>query len=454
LGSTDPSTPARSRLARHAHWLLLGPTLVAIVAVYLFFVTAGRGDAVALQSRYFSTLADAFLDGHLYLGVRPSPELLAKANPYDPANQGLWVWDTTLHDGRYYLYWGPVPALLAAAVKLVGGRTLLVSDGWLALAFVLGRLAVGTAILSLALRRLFPTLSPWLAAPAVAVFGLANPYLYTLGRVVVYEAAIEGAQLFLLTGLLLGMLATGSGSQRRQRALALAAGCAWAVALACRISLIAAVLALIPLAAWLSSPAGLARRREAALRTLWIGAPIALSLLALGWYNQARFGSWTDFGAAHQLGLVPYSFSPLRFLANLHAYLLRQPLLTCHFPYLFTPFLAERLTPSWVFARQTGYMPLEPTVGMLIAVPCAVFGVSADDRRHRLYLWLVSACLVIALLAGLPALGMNFSTMRFLADVTSGVLVLAAIGFWTRLSRASSAGRRRRVAGLGALLGL
>jgi hypothetical protein len=66
----------------------------------------------------------------------------------------------------------------------------------------------------------------------------------------------------------------------------------------------------------------------------------------------------------------------------------------------------------------------------------------------------VSACLVIALLAGLPALGMNFSTMRFLADETSGVLVLAAIGFWTLLSRAGSAGRRRLVGGLGALLAL
>jgi hypothetical protein len=334
-----------------------------------------------------------------------------------------------------------------------------VGDGWLALAFVLGRLAVGTAILWLALRRLFPNLSAWLAAPAVAVFGLANPYPYTLGRVAVYEAAIEGAQLSLLAGLLLGMLATShAGSERRQRLLWLLAGCAWGVALACRISLIAAVLALVPLAAWLSSRPGPARRREAVLRTLWIGAPVALSLLALGGYNQARFGSWTDFGAAHQLGLVPYDFSLLRFPANLHAYLLREPLLTCHFPYLMTPFQAERLTPSWVFARQTGYMPLEPTVGMLVAAPCLVFGFFAVARAarssDRLYRWLVGACLAIALLAGIPALGMNFSTMRFLSDVTSAVLLLAAIGFWTLLSRATTAGRRRRIAGLGALLGL
>ena len=111
-----------------------------------------------------------------------------------------------------------------------------------------------------------------------------------------------------------------------------------------------------------------------------------------------------------------------------------------------------------MFAKQTGYVPLEPTVGMLIAVPCAVFGAfavtGAAQGRDRLYLWLVSACLMIALLAGIPALGMNFSTMRFLADVTSAVLVLAAIGFWTLLAGARSAGRRRMVSGFGALLGL
>ena len=104
-----------------------------------------------------------------------------------------------------------------------------------------------------------------------------------------------------------------------------------------------------------------------------------------------------------------------------------------------------------MFAKQTGYMPLEPTVGMLIAVPCVLFGAvavagavrlaavraqrngagPATEARDRLYLWLVSACLAITLLAGVPALGMHFSTMRFLADFTSAALVLAAIGFWT-----------------------
>ena len=225
MGSTDPPAQARSPLAKRAQWPLLGLLFVAIAAVYLFFVTAGtrEPDRVAVALLHGSSRMPSWTDTCIW-AIQPSPELLAKANPYDHAHSKLWLWDATLHEGRYYLYWGPVPALLAAAVKSVAGRELEVGDGWLALAFVLGRLAVGMAILVLALRWLFPRLSPWLAAPAVAVFGLANPYLFGLGRVAVYEAAIEGAQFFLLAGLLLGMLAIGGAGSRRQPARARAAG--------------------------------------------------------------------------------------------------------------------------------------------------------------------------------------------------------------------------------------
>jgi hypothetical protein len=457
---------------------MLGPLLVlvfvAIAALYLFFISAGLVTEIPPQSHYFTVLADAFLDGHLYLGIAPSPELLATANPYDPANSRLWVWDATLHDGRYYLYWGPVPALLVAAAKAVAGRELFVGDELLVLAFVLGRLAVGIAILSLASRRLFPGLHPWLALPAVAVFGLANPYLFGLGRAGVYEAAIEGAQFFLLLGLLMGARAIGVvGSRRSQLALSSLAGCAWGAALACRISLVLAIGALALLTAWISSLGADRKRRELVLQLLCVGAPVVFAALGLAAYNQARFGSWTDFGAEHQLGYLPYSFSIARFPSTLHAYLLREVLVTCRFPYIFAPAGAGAMPPDWMFAKQTGYLSLEPTVGMLIAAPWVLFGLvalgsarriyrqasraapgAAIDARDRLYLWLVTACFASALLAGVPALGMQFSTMRFLADFTSAALLMAAVGFWTLLSRAGSAGRRRAAHAAGALLGL
>lgn len=474
MASQDHRADARSPFATRTPWLLLGLLFVAIAAVYLFFISAGLVTQIPRQSRYFSVLADAFLDGHLYLGIAPRPELLAKADPYDPANKPLWLWDATLHQGRYYLYWGPVPALLLAAVKAVAGRELLIGDERLALAFVLGRLALGMAILVLTLRRLFPRLHPWLAAPAVAVFGLANPYLFGLGRAGVYEAAIEGAQCFLLAGLLMGGLAVGSAASSRRQAVFLSvAGCAWGAALACRISLLLAIGALVLATAWIAGLGAERRLRGVGLRLLSVGAPVAIALFGLGLYNQMRFGSWTEFGATHQLGFLPYSFSVARFPSTLHAYLLQPVQVSCRFPYVVAPAGAAAMPPDWVFAKETGYLSLEPVVGILLAAPCVLFGAAAvwtamrpcvlgsrvpsgaaADARHRLYLWWVTACLAVTLLASLPALGMQFSTMRFLADFTSAALLLAAIGFWTLLSSASTAGRRRAVRAVGALLGL
>jgi hypothetical protein len=71
-------------------------------------------------TRYYDRQADAFLAGSLSLLEKPPAELLALANPYDYHNrEGLgYLWDASLYRGKYYLYWGPVPALVAAGVKL------------------------------------------------------------------------------------------------------------------------------------------------------------------------------------------------------------------------------------------------------------------------------------------------------------------------------------------------
>ena len=64
----------------------------------------------------YNLLAKGYLSGHLSLSILPAPELLALPDPYDPiANARLRIWDATLFKGRYYLYFGPTPALLLFA---------------------------------------------------------------------------------------------------------------------------------------------------------------------------------------------------------------------------------------------------------------------------------------------------------------------------------------------------
>lgn len=451
---------------RWASWVSVALALALSAASYVFFISAGRVTRLPDHSQYYALLADGFLKGHLHLGVAPPPELLRVANPFDEAYSKLWLYDATLYRGHYYLYWGPVPAIVAALLKLVAGRSLEIGDDQLVLAFVLGRLLVGGLLFAFSLKWLFPDLRRWMIAPPLLIFGLANPYPFGLGRPAVYEAAIESAQFFLLVGIFAGLVAMHVGGrgrpQRIELVLLFLAGSAWGTALACRISLLFAIVG-VTLATALVCAARSGRAHDAiAARVASVGVPVLLSGFLLAWYNHARFGSWTEFGTSYQLDPVHLNFGAARFLPNLHAYLLRRFHVTCTFPFVDAPAPAIDLVPSWVDMRKAGYFPLEPEVGLLFGAPCVVFGVIAIYLGGRLagralrrggesvsasewpYLWLTAACVVIVVLAPVPALGMPASTMRYLADFSSAALLLAALGFWSigpRL-RVSPAARR------------
>ena len=71
-------------------------------------------------SNYFDLQADGFLAGKLSLLEKPPAALLALENRYTSKKHATisYIWDASLLKGSYYLYWGPVPALMAAVVKL------------------------------------------------------------------------------------------------------------------------------------------------------------------------------------------------------------------------------------------------------------------------------------------------------------------------------------------------
>jgi len=73
---------------------------------------------------HYEYLTEGFLAGHTYLPVEPAPELLRLSDPYDPAaNAKYRLWDASLYRGRYYLYFGPGPAVaLMLPWRIATGR--------------------------------------------------------------------------------------------------------------------------------------------------------------------------------------------------------------------------------------------------------------------------------------------------------------------------------------------
>lgn len=91
--------------------------ILIVLAAYAFYASGGTMRFPSLsdsgESRY-ADLAAGFVRGHLYMAHDPDPRLAALPNPWDEqARQGIWyLWDVSYYNGRYYLYFSPLPAVV------------------------------------------------------------------------------------------------------------------------------------------------------------------------------------------------------------------------------------------------------------------------------------------------------------------------------------------------------
>ena len=105
--------------------------LIAVCVVPMAWNPHWTGELHRHHNQY-QLLADAFLKGQLYLDVPVDPRLAAMENPYDfkareklNLNEESGGWDHAFYKGRYYVYFGAVPALIVfAPYQLIVGKPL------------------------------------------------------------------------------------------------------------------------------------------------------------------------------------------------------------------------------------------------------------------------------------------------------------------------------------------
>jgi len=432
---------------RHRRALLFAALLVAIEASYLAIITAGRFTVWPTWNTYYDSLAEGFRSGHLYLSDQPRPELLAKANPFDPIWRPLWLWDASLYHGHYYIYWGPLPAVAVAVIKTVFRIDGPVGDQFPLFAFYTIALIAGALLIARMAQRLYPPVPSWLTALCVAVFAYANPTPYLIASPGIYEAAIAGAQAFLLLGLLLASEAIWRDEPARRRRLLILAGLSWGCAFACRASAVVPAAIFVALTALAVAPP--APWRSPLRSALALGAPMAALVGAHIVYNRLRFDAWFDFGLSKQLSTMQFRTSPAYLLPNLYSYWLRPLHHSCHFPFVSAESApGTRAFPAG-FRFPPGYFAPEPVAGLLRATPWVLMAAAAvllvvatlrrarrapgdllgatdDARRARARLWCGATLLTLGTVTGLPEMTEFFATMRFLGDVAPG-LVLAGV---------------------------
>jgi hypothetical protein len=405
----------------------------AIIFVYVWYVSIGLWTSWPNEMSYYNLLAAAFHNGQTAVDVAPEPALLALENPFEPrTREGIpLLWDATLYNGKYYLYWGPTPALLLAFFKLFSPQD--VGDKVITFLFTVGTFLFAVLLILELWKKYFTDTPRWAILLGIACMGLVNPMLYILIEARIYEAAIISGQFFLLGGLYWLFTAFDTSSRAR---FALS-GLFLALAVGSRTTLVPAIAFLsLTMLVW----AVKTRRDKVITLTLTFALPLVIGAMSYGWYNLARFGSAAEFGLRYQITSynlyesLDETFSPAYIPPNVYKTLFNSLERREIFPYYFPtrwsgPDALEREYPRFYLLLGEGI------TGILVASPFLIFAFPAWLNKDKNFRWIVLALTGSSLLTFLMLQIFFFTTMRYLLDLIPALSLLAVTGFWQLLSQ-------------------
>jgi hypothetical protein len=429
---------------------VIGVTLLVYISI-----TTHAFSSAPIRTFGFDSLAAGFLKGHAYIGEVPARALREAHHPWEKCNIQHWHWDLLYFEGRYYLYWGPMPALVALVGKLLsgGGR---IADSALVFFFAVGRLLFGAALIHQIHRRCFLNAPFWTVGAGIIVFGLATPIPNILARPYVYEVAIIAGQCFLVGGALLTFLALSKERNQRSQTLALVgAALLLGMAFACRLTLaigvgmlvLATIIALI-----LKDRATGSYLTQYRRPVLALSLPIVAALLALSIYNFTRFGSPFDFGIRYQLTTDPFRTGIEYVPYNLVQYLLRPLNMLRYFPFVQPSTLGQT---DFFLIPENYFSYAEPVSGMIYATPFFLFAAGlAIVLKTRFVMhgwpnsmklertWVYACALSTSAATFGPLLLLFCSTNRYFADGILGLTILSMSGAWLTLENLNGLSRK------------
>jgi hypothetical protein len=428
-----------SRLIGWAFGILL---CVGIALYALWYSSAGRFPAFPQVGNDYIQLGESFLHGRLSLLEQPSPELAALSNPYDYRQRENipYHWDASYYEGKYYLYWGPVPAMAFAAVEgLTQAQpfaSIMVDASYIGLTLVL------LAIFFQISKRFFPG-APGLSPGLFVLVSVVNlPFLFLLGNPQIYHTSIIFGQFFLLLGLLGWVLYVSAANP----AWLIMAGLGWGLAIGSRVNL--AVSAAVYLGfsmAWIARETGW---KPSWKRESFLLIPFAFCVIGLGAYNFARFGNPLETGQLYQLTIpVAHSsyFSISYLPSNLYIYLFYPLTFAGKFPFIKSALFDVSRLPGWLnlpsgllFDHNIfGIFTSVPGLWlMVLAVPLFFLTILPVGKRRNIPLP-ASGLGYFSAMVGITAAGQFlflmvffFGAERYVPDFFIPLIILTAILVW------------------------
>lgn len=434
--SSAAPLPARGsgRLATR----LLVAALIAATIAYYFWTSIVSLEYLPhfrdAQNDHFNLLARGFRQGQLSLAWPVPPELLDSKNPYDPALRPhvAILHDASYYRGKYYIYFGPAPAVtLFLPFAVLTGRDLPMPCAvWL---FVSGGYLALVALFFHIQRRHFPNASRTTLLTSLLVLGGGTMTVALLRRPNMWEVAGASGFFYFTLSLLCLVRALSS---RRAPVWTAVGGLALGLAVASRPTYaVCALLFALPLL-WRkrSAPADAPSSPPSYGWSALVSAAVTCGLIGVGLlvYNYARFDHPLEFGQKYQLSSIiegdARHFSASYVAFNVQVYLLSSLQWFASFP--FVRGIELPLAP----AGQGGH---EFAFGVFPNLPFVVFGGlllpliflrwlrgPRDDVR-----WPAFALLAASAVLNFVPLAVFFgSCIRYMADFTPSLMLLACCG--------------------------
>jgi len=423
------------------------PIICFVFILYVWFVSSGTWTDWVSPTRYYADLARGFERGNLFMATKPDHRLAEISDPYDPLirkeNDVEILLDASYFQGKYYLYWGPVPALLLVPVQVF--YHLRIGDMQLSFVFSCGLFIVLTLFTLFIREKFFDTLPKWTLSVSILLIGTANPIMYMLNNynsAMVYEVAIIGGQFFMIFGML---IAVSIFEQPFHYWKLILIGFLWTLAIATRLNLLlpVATMCIILVCYWFTKNKGW---KWLIKNVLCLAIPLILGGIALGWYNWVRFGSVTESGLYYQLlkginlqtNTVPL-LHPIYIPQNLYNNLFYSFGLDEQFP--FTRVRVGYMAPILSFYPLPDIYGAQRITGILVSVPFVLFALipfvkiasrayKNNQRNLNSLFWIIVMLGSVFGTAFVFLLFYYFSAMRYLTDFMPSLLILSTIGFW------------------------
>lgn len=444
---------AFSQLSGQAAWLEQGP-------VY------NEGIEAVQDGNQYNHLADALLSGSLSLDLPSSPILDSMENPYDPALRAQLnkearepiYWDYAYYDGSYYCYFGVVPCLLTfLPFKALTGMHL--RTDIVVVAFACLTLAASALLLVELAKKYAKDISLGQYLIGFILLGLSCGVLEQAFLPSIYPIPILSALFFTYMGLYFWIKAERQFAQSRtwNKAYLVAGSFSIALTLGCRPQFVLACLLAFPI--FFDE---IKQREFFSVRGIWntlaVIVPFLIILAPIAWYNWARFGSWTNFGASYNItggDMTSYTFNAVKIMVQFLEYLFLPFQLISSFPYISTintsPLLQKL---PMLFTNEpfyAGFMFLTP-------VTLCLFGLLFKKPRRALKerggLILSVACLAIAAFDIVVASYVSGTNMRYFADFAWLLLIPTVLLLWSLPSNDGPKGKLNPAIALLSLVGI